>query len=207
MDEIKEKYPKVLERLKNEVSGEKEIARRFTELDKKEKNVYNMVREFKDYLGTFDKKAKDGDIVGAISYLGQLAGTAPHIVKEQLVAALTPEVLRRQHVSRDEIDYELQLEDLEYNKSLQESKAKQLAAEQAAYQAELRAAKLNSLRETHGIDEQTWNEAFSELDREVPQGEPVTPQMVIDRAKQSITQRQSVSWATEIAKQENLSLS
>lgn len=206
LTEIQENFPQIFDRLKNEVSGEKEIARRFTELDKKEKKVYNTINEIKSYLEEFGNKVKDGNIAAGFEYFGQFANVPGHVVKEQLLAWATPEVLRRQNIPSELIDYELQMEELEYNRALQESKAKKLAAEQAAFEAELRATELTRLRETHNIDEDAWNSAFSELEREVPESEPITPQMVIDRAKQSATERQALSWSTEIAKSENLSV-
>lgn len=207
LSEMQEKFPKVFERLKNEVSGEKEIARRFTELDKKEKEVYNTVREMQEYVSAFSNKVKDGDIFGGIAYLAQLGNVPPHLAKEQLIAWATPEVLRRTELDPAQLDFERQSEELEYTKNLQESKAKKLAAEQAAIEAELRAAKLKSLREAHNVEESDWDAAFKALDAEVPQGQPITPTMVVEKANVLKRTRESESWVTEIAKSENLTVS
>lgn len=207
LSEMQEKFPKVFERLKNEVSGEKEIARRFTELDKKEKEVYNTVREMQEYVSAFSNKVKDGDIFGGIAYLAQLGNVPPHLAKEQLIAWATPEVLRRTELDPAQLDFERQSEELEYTKNLQESKAKKLAAEQAAIEAELRAAKLKSLREAHNVEESDWDAAFKALDAEVPQGQPITPTMVVEKANVLKRSRESESWVTEIAKSENLTVS
>lgn len=207
LKDIQEQFPQVFERLKNEVSGEKEIARRFTELDKKEKTVYNTLKEMQDYVSAFSAKVKDGDIFGGISFLAQLGNVPPHLAKEQLIAWATPEVMRRSQLEPSQLEYEKQSEELDYMKMLQESKAKQLAAEQAAIKAELRATKLKSLRETHNIEESDWDSAYKALDSEIPKDQPITPTMVVEKVKVLKRSQESNNWVTDIAKAENLTLS
>ena len=95
-----------LKELKNGYTGQKEISRRFTELDVKSKQQAADTAEINEYINTFAGHLKNGDAIGAMQYFGEFAGTPPHMVKEQLIAALRPEILRRESMSPMEIQNE-----------------------------------------------------------------------------------------------------
>lgn len=173
--DVKEAVKKVL----NDYSGYETVEKRFTALDKEKKMYYNEKQQIESYISEFGNRVKDGHILGGLEYFGQFAGLPPHVIKEQLIAALTPEIERRYGLDQRELENEYLKAELEYKSQL-ESEAKQRSQKQAAA-AELE-DKVNRLRETHGIDEESWAKAFNELDSTIPPGQPITPEMVAAHA-------------------------
>lgn len=169
-----------LKDLKNDYIGQKEIARRFTEYDVKNKQLEADTTEINGYINEFASKLKDGDSIGAMSFFGEFAGIPPYMIKEQLVAALRPEILRRESMSATEVQNEYLTNQNEYLQDQRESELKQQEVSQAKKEAD---TLVNDLRETNGIDEQTWNEASSHLEKTLEEGEQLTPELVADTIK------------------------
>jgi hypothetical protein len=166
-----------LKELKNSYMGQKEIARRFTEYDIKSKQLEADTNEINGYVNEFASILKSGDAVGAMSYLGDFAGTPPYMIKEQLIAALRPEIVRREQMTATEIQNEYLSHQ---NKYLQESRESDLRIREAE-QANLELQNsITDLRETNGIDEQTYNDAKAVLEQTLQEGEELTPELVVD---------------------------
>lgn len=163
----------------NKVSGVKYIEKQLTAIDKEKKSFYNEKQQIESYISEFGSRVKDGHILGGLEYFGQFAGLPPHVIKEQLIAALTPEIERRYSLDQKDLENEYLKAEIEYKAQL-ESEAKERSQKQAA-SAELQ-DKVNRLRETHGIDEDSWDLAFKELDSTLPPGAPITPEMVAEKA-------------------------
>lgn len=168
-----------LQDLKNDYSGRKAIAQRFTELDKEKKQLYNERSLIEKHIGTFAEKAKSGDIMAGVGYLAEIAGIPPYVFKEQLIAASRPEVERRYQLSEQEQQKELLSAELDYMKAQKESETKRQAAEQTKQELQ---TQVNSVRETHGITEEIWDQAYKALDKELPPEADLTIDDVRDRS-------------------------
>lgn len=164
-----------LQDLKNDYSGRKAVAQRFTELDKERKEFYNEKAQVEGYIDNFSSKIKDGDALGAFSYLAEFSGTPPYLLKEQLIAAIRPEVERRYNLSEQQQQKELLSAELEHMKAQKESETKRQSQKQTLEELQ---NSINSVRETHGITEDTWNKAFAALDQEVPSDQEITIEQV-----------------------------
>jgi hypothetical protein len=166
-----------LKELKNSYMGQKEIARRFTEYDIKSKQLEADTNEINGYVNEFASILKSGDAVGAMSYLGDFAGTPPYMIKEQLIAALRPEIVRREQMTATEIQNEYLSHQNKYLQESRESELKMREAEQANIELQ---NSITELRETNGIDEQTYNDAKATLEQTLGEGEELTPELVIE---------------------------
>lgn len=166
-----------LAELKSNYAGKVAWDKKFTEVDKKEKAVKSEIESVNRYINDFAAKMRDGDSVGAMQYLASFAGTPPYMVKEQLIAALRPEILRREGLSELEIESESLKEQNEYLKQLHESESQKKMQEQAQTDLE---RFVNDLRKTHEIDEDTWQNTIDALDKQLPPEEVLTPQLVAD---------------------------
>jgi hypothetical protein len=166
-----------LKDLKNSYQGQKEIARRFTEYDKKSKQLEADTTEINGYINEFAGKLRDGDSIGAMQFFGEFAGVAPYMIKEQLIAALRPEIIRREQMTAADIQNEYLQNQNDYLLQQRESDIKRQEADQAQREVEL---KINSLRETNSIDEDTWHQTEHYLGQTLPEGETVTPELVAE---------------------------
>lgn len=164
-----------LQDMKNDYIGQKEVARRFTQLDQERKEYQAEVQEVEQYINEFAAKMQDGDSVGAMAYFGQFAGIPPYMVKEQLIAALQPEMMRRMEMSATELQNEQLAEQNNYLKELNESDARRRESEQANMEL---TQSINSLRETHGIGAEEWSEAESFLRENVADANEITPEII-----------------------------
>lgn len=162
--------------LKNNFHGMKEVDRRFTELDTEKKTFQQDVEEVNGYINEFANRMQDGDVVGAFSYFGEFAGTPPYMIKEQLIAALTPEIQRRSQMTAPELQNEYLNAQNEYLTKQNESEAKRREMEQANMELQ---NSINSVREAHSISESDWQKAESILASELDESE-ITPEVVGD---------------------------
>lgn len=167
-----------LQDLKNGYSGAKEVARRFTELDKERKSFYSEKQEVESYISEFSSKMKNGDVVGAFSYFAQFAEVPPYMVKEQLIAALRPEIERRTQLTAEQLEGEVLKAQNEHLKTLNESETKRREKEQSHSDLQ---NQINSVREAHSITDDEWEAAFTALDKEVPKDQQITVDQVKDR--------------------------
>lgn len=199
LDEIEKDHPEVLEDLKAGVSGRKEVQRRFSELDREKKEFYSEKEQVEQYIQTFGEHVKDGNILGGLQFFAEFAGLPPYVVKEQLIASVRPEIEKRFNMSQDEINNQRLKEENEYLAQKNESDQKRWEREQAELQqqqkhAELQ-AQIQSIRETHNITEEEWDTALDELDKVIPQDQPITKEMVRDHI---VEQKQSAEVSSKI---------
>jgi len=166
-----------LEELGNDYSGQKAIAKKFTEIDKKEKGLKQEIQVIEKYIDDFASKMQKGDIVGAFEYFGQFSGAAPHDIKEALLAALTPEIVRRSQMSEVEIKNEVLEAQNNYLKKVSESEFSKKAQEQASTELE---RQITQLREAHSISEEEFSQALSELESESELKGKVSPKDVVE---------------------------
>jgi hypothetical protein len=166
-----------LKDLKNSYQGQKEIARRFTEYDKKSKQLEADTQEINGYINEFAGKLRDGDSIGAMQFFGDFAGVAPYMIKEQLIAALRPEIIRREQMSASDIQNEFLQNQNEYLQQQRESDIKRMEQSQAQQEAERH---INSIREANSIDEGTWSETEAYLKETLPEGENATPELIAE---------------------------
>lgn len=173
---IDEETSVTLQDLKNDYIGQREISRRFSELDVKNKQMEADVGEINEYINTFAGKLRDGDSVGAMQYFGEFAGVPPYMIKEQLIAALKPEIIRREQMSTAQLQNEMLTEQNKYLQEQRESEQQRRESEQA--QMELQNS-VKELRETHNITEDVWNQVKAELQQDLPQDMELTPELVV----------------------------
>lgn len=188
--QIDEETKVTLQDLKNDYIGQKEISRRFSEYDVKNKQLEQDTQEINGYISEFAGKLRDGDSVGAMAYFGEFAGVPPYMVKEQLIAALRPEIIRREQMTAVEVQNEYLNSQNDYLQQQRESDSQLRAAEQA--QVELKNHE-QSIRETHNIDEETWNATYEGIKETLKEGEELTPELVADTVKYSRMYEQAES--------------
>lgn len=166
-----------LQELKDNYAGKVAYDKKFSELDVKTKAHENDLKEVNEYISNFGAKMKDGDVIGAFQYFGQFADIPPYMIKEQLMAALKPELMRRQELSTDELANEMLKAQNEHLLEKQESESKQ--REKEASQSELQSS-INSIREARSIEETEWNDALKYLDESLEPDVQITPSLVED---------------------------
>lgn len=188
---IDEEQSATIQELKNDFIGQREISKRFSEIDVEKKAHQADVEEVNTYINTFADHMRNGDSVGAMQYMGQFSGIAPYMVKEQLIAALTPEVIRRSSMSSVELNNEQLNAQNEYLQEQNESAGQRRESEQANMELQ---NSINSIRETHNIDEQTWQDTVEAVSQNLGDNEQLTPELVADTVRYSrmYTQAESV---------------
>lgn len=175
--QINEEETVTLKDLKNDYMGQKEIARRFSEYDVKSKQLEKDVQEVEGYINEFASKLKDGDSVGAMAFFGEFAGVPPYMIKEQLIAALAPEIQRRAQMTSTEVQNEYLQQQNDYLNEQRESEQERVRNEQANMELN---SNINKIRETHNIDEDTWNQTYEGLSKTLAEGEEITPELVAE---------------------------
>lgn len=164
-----------LKELKSNYSGKVAYDKKFTELDKRDKINQAEYKKINTVVDNFANGVKEGDILSAFSKVGEFAKIPSYILKEQLIAALTPEINRRAGLSEDQINNESLTEQNKYLKESKESENKKLISEQATSALN---NKVNSIRETHKIEDVEWTSAIKTLDERLPKDQPITPELV-----------------------------
>lgn len=183
-----------LQDMRNSFKGHKEVDKRFTELDNSKKEYQQELDSVNSYINEFSNKMQSGDVVGAFSYFGQFANIPPYMIKEQLIAALTPEMERRSALTSSEIQNEMLQEQNKYLQDRNESESKRRESEQANEEL---TQSINSARETHSIGEEEWSEAVSFLEKH-PEVENVSVDLVQDYVVNSRAYDKAESILTEM---------
>lgn len=166
-----------LKEFKNGISGEKAIAKRFSEYDRKEKEFNAQMNEVNEYINDLGNTIRNSSVLEGVSKIAELTGAAPHLVKEALIKELMPEIERRYGLDENELALELKQQENDYLKQRTESENKKLQQEQAQRELQLEVMRT---RETHNIDEATWTEALNDLDAKLPPNEPITVETVAE---------------------------
>jgi hypothetical protein len=162
---------------KNGISGEKAIAKRFTEFDSKEKEFDRQMNEVNDYINDLGTTMQNVSMMEGVAKIADLAGIPDYQVREALIKELLPEIERRYSMDENELQLEYKSQENEYLKNKTESDNQSYKAEQA--QRELQ-AEVDSIREAHNINDEEWNGAISALDKKLPQGEIITPKLAAE---------------------------
>jgi hypothetical protein len=162
---------------KNGISGEKAIAKRFTEYDSKEKEFNRQMDGVNDYINELGTTMQNVSMLEGVAKIADLAGIPSYQVHEALIKELLPEIERRYALEENELALEYTAKENEYLKSKTESDNQNYKAEQA--QRDLQ-AEVNGIREAHNINDEEWNGAISALDKQLPQGEIITPELAKD---------------------------
>lgn len=172
LEQIQSEHPEVLQRLKNEVSGEKEIARRFSEFDQEKQAFMAEKTAIEGYVNEFAKATQDGNILGGLTYFAEFANIPPYLLKEQLIASLRPEIDKRSMMSQEEINNGRLKEENEYLVQKNESDQQKWQAEQTRAAQEKAEQdfqnQVNSIRETHNVTDEEWEAARAHLDETLP---------------------------------------
>lgn len=166
-----------LKEFKNGISGEKAIAKRFSEYDKKEKHFNQEMKSVNDYINDLGKTMRSSSVLEGVVKIGELTNMAPHQIKEALIKELLPEIERRYGMTDTEVNLELKTQENEYLVKKTESENKKLKAEQAQKDLD---NQIKGIRETHQIDEDMWTNSIAELDAKLPKDEPITPDLVVE---------------------------
>ena len=166
-----------LKEFKNGISGEKAIAKRFSEYDRKEKEFDAQMNEVNEYINDLGNTIRNSSVLEGVSKIAELTGAAPHLVKEALIKELMPEIERRYGLDENELALELKQQENDYLKQRTESENKKLQQEQAQRELQLEVMRT---REAHNIDEATWTEALNDLDAKLPPNEPITVETVAE---------------------------
>lgn len=163
-----------LKDLGNDFSGQKAIAQRFNEYDRKEKEFEAQMNEVNEYINELGATMRDSSILEGVQKIGELTGMAPHQIKEALLKELVPEIERRYGLSEEELALEYQTSENEYLKKQSESDNARLKAEQAQRDLDFQ---ISSLRETHNISNQEWKDYEATLADHYSK-EEITPELV-----------------------------
>jgi hypothetical protein len=166
-----------IKEFKNGISGEKALAQRFTEFDNKEKSFDAQMKEVNDYVNDLGDTMRNASVMEGVSKIGELTGMPSYQIKEALIKELLPEIERRYSLDDNELQLEYQQKENEYLKNKSESDNTSYKAEQA--QRDLQ-AEVDTLRETHNIEDQEWDNAITKLDASLPKDQAMTPELVTD---------------------------
>jgi hypothetical protein len=154
-----------IERVINNEAGMKTVHKKLTDVDKQAKAWYNEKQEYLKSVEDLRQTAQSGNLVGVSAKILDMLGYAPHTAKAQLLAELRPEFERLYSMSPDEIRNEQLKEENEYYSKQNETRAKQLSKEKAITDLQ---KSVVSVKETHGISDDEWSEAFNQLNKEIP---------------------------------------
>lgn len=160
---------------KNGISGEKAIAKRFSEYDVKEKEFDYQMNQVNEYINDLGNTMRNSSILDGVVKMGELTGMAPFQLKEALIKELLPEVERRYGLDENELALELQTDENKYLREKSVSENEKLKSEQASRDLN---DQVRGVRETHNIDNETWDDAVKNLDANLPKDEAITPELV-----------------------------
>lgn len=190
-EEVEISLKEAISKTMNEYSGHEAVGKRFTELDKREKALYSEKQDLISKLDEVGQQFEVDNLEGAFEALGKITGrnTPGFLVKEKLISSLLPEIQRRASLTNEELKHEYLQSQNKYYQELNESEERQ--RNEKASQTALEQT-VSSIRETHKINTEEWNEAFAELDKSIPEGEDITLKMV----KEAVLNKREASTVT-----------
>lgn len=172
-----------LQELLNNYSGKVSYDKKFQEFssEKKEFEGYRedydaQIKQINSYINDFAAKLQQNDALGALEYFAQFSGMKPHEFRRELLNQLTPEIQRRSTLSSEQLQAEELQAQNEYLQQQQESAQMRNQEQQALRELELEIA---NVQEAHGISEEAFKEAYSELVDSEYEGD-ITPQAVAE---------------------------
>jgi hypothetical protein len=163
---------------KNGISGEKAIAKRFSEFDKKEKEFKAEIDSINNYVNELGNTMKNKSMIEGLYQIGELNQIPPHQIKQALIKELLPEIDRLRGMDEQSINLEYKEQELQYKEKMLESESTNSAAKQAQMELQNNIA---STREAHNINESEWDGAFKYLDENLPKNEEITVDLVKEK--------------------------
>jgi len=165
-----------LKEYKNGISGEKAIAQRFNEFNVKEKEFNTQMNEVNEYINELGATMRDQSILGGVQKIGELVNMPPHLLREELIRELLPEIEKRYGMSDEEIQLEYKSAENDYLKQQTESNNERLKLEQANRELD---AEISNLREAHNINSQEWKNAEETLSQAGYAKSEINPELVV----------------------------
>ena len=165
----------VIAKGKEMLSGEIQWNKKFTELDNERRQYKEDVANISGEIAAIGDKFKEGDAIGAMQLLGKHTKMPPYMIKEQLLQQALPELLKRQDMAPHEVTQEILNAQNEYNKIEKESDDKLLEEKQVSDDLQ---NQIYSLRQTHDITVEDWNEHLNHLQNTVEDASTITPESI-----------------------------
>jgi hypothetical protein len=110
---------------KNGISGEKAIAKRFSEYDRKEKEFKAEIADINNFVNELGSTMKQSSVLEGIFKVGELVGLGPHQMRQAVAKEILPYMEKIQEMGEEQARLEYEKEDLEYKKKQFDSTAKQ----------------------------------------------------------------------------------
>lgn len=168
-----------IKEFKNGISGEKAIAKRFSEYDRKEKEFKTEINEINSYVNNFAAKMQSKDPVAALEYLAQFTDVPAYEVKDMLIEKLLPEIERRSQLMPEQLQLEKDREKLKFEKERTESEQKKFESQRTTKELE---DKISNIQNQFQISQEDWDAAFEYLDKSLPADQAITLDTVKERA-------------------------
>lgn len=164
--EMAEKHPDVLQRMKDDLSGQVNWDKKYTELDKERKAFYTEKQSYvkekeniESYIQSVRERTSNGDLEGGIKVLAELNGAPFHQYKAQLLQWALPQLVAQQDMSDAQLELQRREDELRYKEEVAESRTKRAEAEQTHREL---IARVNDVRETHNIKDEEWDNALKQ---------------------------------------------
>ena len=172
-----------LQELLNNYSGKVSYEKKFQELAgrKKEfeafKNEYDAdIEAIYGVLNSFKDSMQQNDAMGALNHFAAFAGMKPYEFQDSLINSLAPEVVRRAHLSEEQLRSEKLTAENEYLRQQQESEQAKFQEQQSLTELQ---NEIRQIQEAQGISDEAFTEAYNELVDLGYEGE-MTPQAVAE---------------------------
>ena len=195
-----------LQELLNNYSGKVSYEKKFQELSGKKKEFETFKKEYDadiesiyGVLNSFKDSMKQNDAMGALNHFAAFAGMKPYEFQDSLINSLAPEVVRRAHLSEEQLRSEKLTAENEYLRQQQESEQAKFQEQQSLTELQ---NEIRQVQEAHGMTDEVFTEAYNELVELGYEGE-MNPNAVAEYYVHS----QAFSKAGNILSQVNPSLS
>lgn len=184
-EEVEINLKEALKSTLNSHVGQSTLDKRFSELDKEKRNLYTERQSLIKDIEEIGKQASVDNWEGAFEALGKLSGNTPgYLIKEKMISALLPEIRKRSEMSNEELRSEYLKSQNAHLEKINEAETQKRNAKASREKLE---RTVESIRETHKISAQEWNDTFSRLDKETPADQDITLEMV----KESVLQERA----------------
>lgn len=166
--------PVALQELINNYSGKVAWDKKFSELDNQRKGFYSEKENIAKAVQRFYKTAvEEGDVESALEVAAEAFGANPLEIREAYRKRQAEAAQGWSGKSPEEIQALLKEQELESYRKREQSRAE--AAEEQKLRAEI-TARVDKIREAHGLDETQFNQAYQELKAHGVAG--ITPETV-----------------------------
>ena len=156
-----------LQELLNNYSGKVSYEKKFQDLSGKKKefeafkNEYDSdIQDIYGVLNSFKDSMKQNDAMGALNHFAAFSGMKPYEFQETLINSLAPEVVRRAHLSEEQLRSEKLQAENQYLHQQKESEQVKFQEQQARQELQ---NEIKQIQEAHSISDESFNEAYQEL--------------------------------------------